>query len=160
MASVDIPDKQRRVFLENLEKTDHVASSAVVAGLARRTVYAWRDADQEFAEAWDAARERYVDRLEAEARRRAVDGTAKGIWHQGAKVGEEMQYSDSLLAQMLKAKRREYRDKVELGNADDKPLQVEDSPTAAARTIAFALALGLRAKQGQPAIADSGEDMV
>lgn len=64
------------------------------------------------------------------------------------------EYSDSLLALMLKAKRkREYdaANKIELTGADGGALKVEQSPTEIARSIAFALALGLRAKEQQAA---------
>ena len=64
------------------------------------------------------------------------------------------EYSDSLLLAMLRAKRKEYGDKskIELTGADGGPVKVEESPTAIARTIAFALALGLRAKEQQAAV--------
>lgn len=65
------------------------------------------------------------------------------------------EYSDSLLALMLKAKRkREYGDssKVELTGADGGPVKTEQSPTEIARSIAFALALGLRAKEQQATV--------
>lgn len=59
------------------------------------------------------------------------------------------EYSDSLLLAMLRAKRKEYGDKskIELTGADGGPVKVEESPTEIARSIAFALALGLRAKE-------------
>lgn len=73
-------------------------------------------------------------------------------------------YSDSLLALMLKAKRkREYGDssKVELSGADGGPVKVEESPTAIGRKIAFALAVAMRAKEQGATVEpdDSGEDM-
>ena len=139
-------------FFANLARTDHVTESAATSGIDRAVLYKRRREDPEFAARWDAAREAYADTLEAEAHRRAVIGTDKGIWHQGVQVGVEKQYSDGLLSQMLKAKRREYRDKVELGNADDKPFRTEDgnTVTAEARIIAHALLLGARAAgQGQ-----------
>lgn len=57
------------------------------------------------------------------------------------------EFSDSLLTILLKAKRpKEYRDnaKIELGNAPGETFKTETTPTQAARTIAFALAMGLR----------------
>lgn len=157
-------ERKLEIFFETLAATDHVQKAVTASGLARRSVYAWRDSDPEFAQRWTDAREAYVDKLEAEAYRRAVEGTEKGVWHQGAMVGTERQYSDSLLALMLKAKRkREYGDasRVELTGADGGPVKVEESPTAIGRKIAFALALGLRAKEQGATVApdDSGEDM-
>ena len=62
------------------------------------------------------------------------------------------EYSDSLLALMLKAKRKkEYGDasKIELSGADGGPVAIEETPIQLARKIAFALALGLRNKEQQ-----------
>lgn len=151
--------RQIEIFFAELSATDHVQKAVATSGLPSRTVYYWRDNNPEFAQRWTEARERYVDELEAEARRRAVEGTDKGVWHQGSLVGSEKQYSDSLLALMLKAKRkREYGDssKVELTGADGGPVKVEESPTAIGRKIAFALATAMRAKEQE---AETGEDM-
>ena len=160
-----ITERKIETFFAELAKTDHIGKACTASGIPQRTAYGWRDTDPEFAQRWTAARESFADHLEAEATRRAVTGTTKGIWHQGARVGEEQQYSDSLLALMLKAKRREYRDKVEVGNADDKPFKTELSPTEASRVILHAMALGLRQKaaggapDARPDDSDSGEDM-
>jgi hypothetical protein len=158
------PVDQRKIeaFFTKLAETDHVGEALAASGLAHRTAYAWKDGDPEFAQRWTDARETYANRLEAEAFRRAVAGTPKGVWHQGVKVGEELQYSDSLLALMLKAKRKkEYGDasKVELTGADGGPVKVEESPHAIGRKIAFALASALRAKgQASPeALEAAGE---
>lgn len=156
-------DRKLDIFFETLATTDHVQKAVTASGLSRRSVYAWRDTDPEFAQRWTDAREAYVDKLEAEAYRRAVEGTEKGVWHQGVQVGAERQYSDSLLALMLKAKRkREYGDssKVELSGADGGPVKVEESPTAIGRKIAFALAVAMRAKEQEGAVLpDDGSDM-
>lgn len=156
-------ERKLDIFFETLAATDHVQKAVAASGLARRSVYAWRDSDPEFAQRWTDAREAYVDKLEAEAYRRAVEGTEKGVWHLGALVGTERQYSDSLLALMLKAKRkREYGDasKVELTGADGGPVKVEESPTAIGRKIAFALAVAMRAKEQEASvIPDDGSDM-
>jgi hypothetical protein len=166
------PVDQRKIdtFFAELAKTDHVGKAAEVSGLPPRTVYGWRDKDPEFAQRWQEARESFADHLEAEATRRAVAGVEKGVWHQGVRVGNEQQYSDSLLALMLKAKRaREYGDKskVELTGADGGPIKTEETPTAIGRKIAFALAVAMRDKDkaageapDAPAVdPDSGEDM-
>lgn len=151
------------LFFATLRSTGRVTESAVAAGIDYSHAYKRRKADPEFAERWSQALDAYADVLEAEAHRRAVEGIEKGIWHQGLQVGKERQFSDSLLALMLKAKRRrEYGDtsKVELTGADGGPVQVEESPIVAARKIAFALALGLRAAEEttSPELAN-GEDL-
>lgn len=68
------------------------------------------------------------------------------------KVAYVREYSDTLLALMLKAKRkREYGDasKIELTGADGGPVEIEETPTQIGRKLAFALALGLRAAEQQ-----------
>jgi hypothetical protein len=155
----NIADKTYALFIAELTKDGNVSRAAHVAGVDRSNAYQKRLKDAEFAERWENAIETAADALEAEARRRAVEGTDKGVWHQGVQVGTEKQYSDSLLALMLKAKRRrEYGDssKVELTGADGGPVQIEDNPLQSARKIAFALALGLRAAAEQP---DDGSDL-
>ncbi len=160
MASQELSAMKREVFLAELAKDGNVSRSSLVAGIPPRTVYARKDSDPEFAAAWRAALEEHADSLEAAARLRAVEGTDKGVWHQGVLVGTEKQYSDSLLLAMLKAKRkREYGDasKIELTGADGGPVAIEETPTQIARKIAFALAIGLRAAKEQTA--DDGSDL-
>ena len=58
----------------------------------------------------------------------------------------EYQYSDQLLALLLKANnRRKFGDKQEITGADGGPLQVEATETERARRVAFLLARGLAA---------------
>lgn len=155
--------RQIETFFAELAATDHVQKAVAKSGLPSRTVYSWRDNDPDFAQRWTEARERYVDGLEAEAHRRAVAGTDKGVWHQGVQVGSEKQYSDSILLAMLKAKRkREYGDasKIELTGADGGPVKTEETPTAIGRKIAFALAVAMRDKEQEATvIPDDGSDM-
>ena len=80
-------DKKRQVFLRCLENGDSVQNAANVAGVARGTVYRWKQESKDFASAWDEALDSGVDRLEDEAYRRAMDG------------------SDTLLIFLLKSKR-------------------------------------------------------
>ena len=81
------------------------------AGISRRTASRKRQSDQEFAAAWDEAIEAGTDALEDEAVRRAKDGYLKPVYHNGVKVGEVREYSDTLLIFMLKARRPEkFRD--------------------------------------------------
>jgi hypothetical protein len=47
--------RRRVTFLRELEKTGSVSYSAARAGIERRTLYRWRDADPRFAERWDRA---------------------------------------------------------------------------------------------------------
>ena len=142
------------LFFAELAKHGQITRATTAAGIDRSHAYKLRDSDPVFGERWSIALETYVDTLEAAAHQRAVEGTDKGVWHQGEQVGTERQYSDTLLLAMLKAKRkREDGDasKIELTGADGGPVKVEESPIEIARTIAFALALGLREKAAQEA---------
>lgn len=94
-------------------------------GLARSTVYRQRQADEEFALAWADIEERTTEAMEAEARRRGMEGYEQPVFHQGEEVGRIRKYSDTLLIFMLKARKPDvYRDinvrhtgKVDVGGA-------------------------------------------
>ena len=102
-------------FTASLAETGHVTASCRAAKVSRRTVYRERDRSAEFRAAWDEAFEDGIDALEMEARRRAVQGTEKPVFYQGAKVGTTREYSDTLLIFLLKGARPEkYRDSFDL----------------------------------------------
>lgn len=125
--------KKKAAFLEALAQTASVCRACQLARLGRRTVYDWRDADPDFAKAWDAALERGTDALEDEAVRRAFQGTLKPVYQQGLRVGTIREYSDTLLIFMLKARRpHRFRERhlLEHANADGKPFVVEAPATA------------------------------
>jgi hypothetical protein len=113
--------QRERVILAELAKGATIAEAAAAAGVGRRTAIEWRDQDPDFKAAWEDAYETGVDLLEAEARRRARDGVEKPIYQGGKLVGYTQEYSDSILALVLQAKRKEYRRKVALGGDEDAP---------------------------------------
>ena len=80
-------------------------AAAAAVGAHRRTIIKWPDRDEEFAERWNDAVEQGIDRLEAEAIRRAVDGVDRPVFFQGRIVGYAKEYSDALLKFLLEAKR-------------------------------------------------------
>ena len=57
-----------------LAKTGIVSLSAGAVGVTKQSAYLWRAEDPEFEAQWDDAIEAAADVLEAEARRRAVEG--------------------------------------------------------------------------------------
>ena len=59
--------------------------------------------DDDYTEAFDHAKQEAVETLEAEARRRAVDGWEVPVCQGGRKVGAIRKYSDLLLIFLLKA---------------------------------------------------------
>jgi hypothetical protein len=110
-------------FLEALAATGRVTQAAIAAKVGRTAVYAWRKADPKFAAAWDEAEELGVAMLEDEATRRAVEGVTRPLVSGGTiirgddgKPLELREYSDTLLAMLLRAKRPErYRERVDVG---------------------------------------------
>jgi transposase len=67
-------DRARAVFIETLRETCNVSEAARTAGVGRRTVYDWKDADAEFSAAWEEAEAEAVDNLEGVVYRRAMAG--------------------------------------------------------------------------------------
>ena len=75
-----IPSESRDLFIKHLKQTCNVSASAAVSGFSRSAIYYTRDRDNEFAEEWDSAVAEATDTVEAEARRRAVDGFEEPVY--------------------------------------------------------------------------------
>ena len=149
----------KALFLNHLARMGNVTLAAGAAGVGRMTVYEHKAADKAFAAKWDEAMQDAADTLEAEARRRAVEGVQKYITHKTELVtvpvdkdgkvvapGDptyvasvplvEKLYSDNLLLAMLRAKKpNEYRDNISLTNSstpvvDDEIVLVHTAPPA------------------------------
>src|SRR3990170_2088581 len=115
-------------FIEALRQTANVSRAARMAGVGRRTVYDRRKASEAFREAWDDAREEAADLLEAEARRRAVEGIEEPVHYHGEVCGYVSRYSDTLLIFLLKAARPEkYRERYNLEHTGESGGAVEAS---------------------------------
>ena len=129
------PEKDDRFFAA-LSAGATVGAASEAAGYGRRTTYEWREEDKDFAARWQDAIDAAVERMEAEADRRAVDGTVKPVFHQGVECGGIREYSDTLLIFRLKAlKPSMYRERFEHVGKDGKdliPEQVETSRIAQA----------------------------
>lgn len=119
------------VFLAHLARTGNVQASCDRAKIGRRTAYDRREGDPEFRSAWEDAERIAVEVLEEEARRRAVDGTLRPVFHQGAKCGAVREYSDTLLIFLLKARDPKYREAGRLQVAGDpnNPIRHDHSGT-------------------------------
>ena len=92
-----------------------VTAAANLVGVNRCTPYGWREADPEFAKAWEIALDAGTDLLEDEAWRRACCGTERPVFQTGALVGTTREYSDLLLIFLLKGRRPEkFRDNAKL----------------------------------------------
>jgi hypothetical protein len=140
------PARQVR-FLKALAETGSVATSATVAGTSRTRVYELRKTDPAFAGAWEDAEEIAADRLEEEARRRAVKGVEEPLVSAGRLVRDEngqpitvTRYSDNLLLALLKAHRPPRRERPMRFQL--KPLRSAADAAAAIASMAAAVAAG------------------
>lgn len=103
------------IFLAELEKWGVVDHAVKVAGVAPSTVYAARQRDPEFAEAWDQAERRIVALAEVIARQRAIQGTKKPVYFQGKQIDSITEVDNAHLRWLLsKLKPEVYGDKVEV----------------------------------------------
>ncbi|QDH16793.1 hypothetical protein [Swingsia samuiensis] len=104
---------RKKKFLDLLSRSGNVSESGRKSGVQRSTLYHWREVDKAFAEDWDDALEVATDVLEAEARRRAVEGYDEPIIYGGKLVRDpqtglpvqKKKYSDGLMTFLLKAHR-------------------------------------------------------
>lgn len=70
-------------FLRAVAAGSTISEAALAAGISTSTVYHRKRNDADFAEALHAAEEDSADLLEAEARRRAIDGVEEPVVYQG-----------------------------------------------------------------------------
>jgi hypothetical protein len=112
MRKLKLTRARQECFLKALSDSGSVTTAAAVAGTSRTRVYELRKADPAFASAWEDAEEMAADRLEDEARRRAVEGVAEPLVSAGKLVRDDngqpvmvQRYSDNLLMALLKARR-------------------------------------------------------
>ena len=99
--------KALNTFLLHLGRTGSVTFAAARAGLSRRALYKRRAADEAFAGHWDEALNLGVERLQDDAMRRALQGTARAVFRNGRQVGSVQQFDNRLLQFLLKSHRPE-----------------------------------------------------
>lgn len=106
---------RQKAFLAALAACGVVGQALVAAKIpCRSTVQRWRKDDQDFADAYNQALETATDKLETEARRRAVNGVDEPVFYKGERVGAVRRYSDKLLEVLLKGNRPDkFKDRVE-----------------------------------------------
>lgn len=158
------PEKDwRPAFLKELARTGNVLKSCVKAKIARSRAYSAKGEQPDFAAAWDEAVEISVEVLEAEAHRRAVDGTLRPVFQGKSLVGKVREYSDTLLIFLLKARRPGvYRDNSRVIVAGDPSAPLKHEHTLTSRidelTDAFA-GVADRASEGGAPGNSSGEPL-
>jgi len=147
MRKLKLTRARQEQFLKTLAETGSVATSAALAGTSRTRVYELRKTDPAFASAWEDAEEIAGDRLEEEARRRAVKGVKEPLVSAGKLVRDEngqpitvTRYSDNLLLALLKAHRPPRRERPTRFQL--KPLRSATDAAAAIASMAVAVAAG------------------
>ena len=157
------------VFLEALRNVPVIAHACRAAGVSRTVAWQRRQADQDFAAAFEEAMEAGIDRAEQEAFRRAVVGYEEPVIDKGRlcyvyerivdEAGAESfrpvldeqgqpiplttrKHSDALLSLFLKGRRKKiYSDRTEVTGADGGPIKTVDETARSARAAQlFALA--------------------
>ena len=73
-------------FLQALRDTGVVRHACETAKVPYRTAYRHREQEEAFAADWDEALEQAADLMELEARRRAVEGVEKRVYHKGEEI--------------------------------------------------------------------------
>lgn len=143
-------------FLTVFADTCSVTKAAAAIGVARQTVYEWRDSDAEFAAAWQAAERLGVEGMKDEVKRRAFDGVNEPVFYQGYECGTVRKYSDTLAMFLIKAHDPAYRDssRVDIGNADGKPFEISDADAATEAAKLIAIGLARKAEH------DAGDDLL
>ena len=103
------------LFLAELRANGGFVSKACEqVDVSKQTAYNWRKADEVFASEWDKAVELATEDLEKEARRRALHGVDEPVFYKGEVVGAVRKFSDTLLMFTIKARKPEYRDKIQV----------------------------------------------
>ena len=144
-------------FLDTLRETANVTVAARSVGISPATAYKHRRDDALFAERWDEAINEAVDMLEAEAHRRAFQGTEEPVFYQGCEVGYVRKYSDPLTMFLLKAHRPDkYRERSEVKQEISGDMRLNDT-TRAARLAALLQLAQKRAAEAEAPIDDTSD---
>lgn len=113
------------IFLDKLRATGLERTACVAARVPYQHMKRYFDHCVEFQDAFDDALNEAHDRLELEARRRAIDGIEKGIYYKGELVDYQQEYSDTLLTTLLKAKRPdEFAERKQITGRNGAPLTI------------------------------------
>jgi hypothetical protein len=97
------PQQRKEAFLREYSRLGTILKAAPAAGIDRKSHYLWFKADPEYAELFERAKEDYLEKLEAEADRRAVEGTLRPVFYEGEECGHIREFSDVLLIFRLKS---------------------------------------------------------
>ncbi len=131
---------KQRAFLVAYAKCGNLSHAARVCRTERKAHYDWLQSSVTYPDAFKQAHEEACERLEQEARRRAMDGVGRKVFYKGVPVidpetGEqyvERYYSDALLIRLLTAfmpekyaDKREVSQKIEQIHSSNKTIQID-----------------------------------
>jgi hypothetical protein len=106
-------------FLEAFAECGIIRSAAKAAGIARQTVYDWKNNDPAFAARYEVAEADANDVLREEIRRRAVDGWDEPVYQGGDLVGTIRRYDSGLLKFIAQSRMPEFRDRLDVTSGDE-----------------------------------------
>lgn len=105
-------DTVKNTFLEEVRRTGLVVTSARSAGTNSRRIKSECELDKEFALDFQEALQIYSELAQKELARRAIEGVEETVYFQGMPCGTKINYSNSLLTTLVKAKSPEFREKL------------------------------------------------
>jgi hypothetical protein len=113
-----INNNTQNSFLNYYIECGTISKAAQKAGITRQAHYNWLKDDKSgrYRKAYETADKMAADLLEEEAFRRAVEGDLQVVYYKGEEVGKRRVYSDQLLSLLLKGKKPQYRENVEITN--------------------------------------------
>jgi hypothetical protein len=125
----------KKAFLQDFAQTGNISESSANVGIERKTVYNWKEHDNEFLVGFGEAEIKATECLETEARRRAVDGVMRLKFDKGVAIIDprtnepylEAEKSDTLLIFLLKARNpAKYRDRYDGAPEGQQPVKAVD----------------------------------
>jgi len=126
--------RKQVAFLTAFAATGNIKAAAAIADIGRRTHYDWLSRDEAYRAAFADAVEEANDSLEAEARRRALDGVDEPVFGSlgrgvgSGQIGTIRKFSDTLLIFLLKGARPEkYKERHEHSGPKGGPIAVQHS---------------------------------
>src|SRR5215467_2101729 len=86
---------KQTAFLAGYAQTGIITKAAEIAGIHRNNHRLWLKEDAEYAAAFQESHQESCDNIEAEMRRRAIEGVQKPVFYKGEVCGYITEYSDS-----------------------------------------------------------------